>query len=538
MRMMSSLSKTFILIIGICLAFISPISIATSSIEGIQVFHKNFHLDEERAQSLADDIDRYHNAEDVWELLRSEFTLPHYEDNPLVQEQIRWFLNNQDFLQRAAARAAPYLYYISQQVRKRHLPAEFVLLPMIESAYNPFVYSSVGAGGIWQMMPDTATGFGVKQNWWYDGRRDVIASTQAALDYLAYLGGFFDGNWLLAVAAYNTGEGNVLAAIRKNVRDGRNTDFWSLPVAQETRGYVPRLLALAAIIADSKKYNIEFPAVSNAPYLAQVDIGGQIDLKHAAYLAGLSLKELKQLNPGYNHTTTDPNGPFKLVLPIENVKQFTENLMWSSPTNERVRWNQYKVKSGDTLVAIAKKFSTTPTIIQKMNSLSSNAIKPGIKIIVPEKRPEIYKNIIDSEKRYARSSSKRKKQTISTQMARNNEKYELKPGDTLYMVRKGDSLDKIANRFHVSTKTLMAANNLKSFSRLPVGSQLIIPTHHDKKDDYQLAPGDTIYMVRNGDSIDTIAEKFNTTSPAIRLANLMPNDDIQPGDRLVIPTHV
>ncbi len=524
------------LIISICLAFSPMLSIAAPSTEGIQVFHKNFHLDEERTQSLSEDIDRYHNADNIWELLSSEFTLPHYEENPQVQEQIRWFLNNRDFLNRSAARAAPYLYYISQQVRKRHLPAEIVLLPMIESAYNPFVYSSVGAGGIWQMMPDTATGYGVKQNWWYDGRRDVIASTKAALDYLVYLGGFFDGNWLLAIAAYNTGEGNVLAAIRKNVRDGRNTDFWSLPVAQQTKDYVPRLLALACIITNANKYNIEFPSVSNAPYLAQVDIGGQIDLKHAAYLAGLSLKELKQLNPGYNHTTTDPGGPFKLVLPIQNVKQFTENLMWSSPTNERVRWSQYKVKPGDTLLAIAKKYKTTSTIIQRMNSLSSNAVKPGSHIIVPERKAEIYRDIVASEKVYARFSPKRKKQPAAPELVIKNGKYELKPGDTLYMVRRGDNLDKIASKFHISTKTLMMANNLKSLRSLSVGTQLIIPTHR-KKEEYQLSPGDTIYMVRNGDSMDRIANKFNTTVPAIRVANLLPNNSIRPGDRLIIPTH-
>ncbi len=535
--MILSFSNMLALMISICLAFLPITSIAAPSVEGIQVFHKNFHLDEERTQSLSDDIDRYDNADNMWEVLRSEFTLPHYEENAQVQEQIRWFLNNRDFLQRSAARAAPYLYYISQQVRKRHLPAEIVLLPMIESAYNPFVYSSVGAGGIWQMMPDTATGYGVKQNWWYDGRRDVIASTKAALDYLVYLGGFFDGNWLLAIAAYNTGEGNVLAAIRKNVRDGRNTDFWSLPVAQQTKDYVPRLLALACIIANAEKYNIEFPSVGNAPYLAQVDIGGQIDLKHAAYLAGLSLKELKQLNPGYNHTTTDPGGPFKLVLPIQNVKQFTENLMWSSPTNERVRWNQYKVKSGDTLVAIARKFKTTPSIVQRMNSLSSNAVKPGTTIILPERKTEISRDIVASEKMYARFTPKRKKYAAPPELVAHNGKYELKPGDTLYMVRRGDNLDKIANKFHISKKTLMAANNLKSLRSLAVGAQLIIPTHRNKKEEYQLAPGDTIYMVRNGDSMDKIADKFNTTSPAIRLANLMPDNDIHPGDRLIIPTH-
>ncbi len=513
---------------------------AFPSLEGIQVYQKNIHLSEERKQGLADDIDRYRNADNMWDVLRAEFTLPHYEDNPLVQEQIEWFLNNQDFLQRAAARAAPYLYYISQQVRKRHLPAEVVLLPMIESAYNPFVYSSAGAGGIWQMMPDTATGYGVKQNWWYDGRRDVIASTKAALDYLVYLGGFFDGNWLLAIAAYNTGEGNVLAAIRRNVRDNRNTDFWSLPVHQQTREYVPRLLALASIIAHSDRYALEFPSVSNAPYLAQIDLGSQIDLNYVANLAGLSLRELKQLNPGYNRATTDPSGPFKIVLPIENVAQFSENLL-RTPTDERVHWNHYKVRNGDTLVAIAKKFNTTTDTLSNMNSLKSAQLKPGIQLIVPHHAvPDISQTILESEKQLITARNKPHK-TVPVKVAKIEKTitgpYTLQPGDTLYVVRSNDTLQKIASRFHINLKNLLAANNYKSAHSVSVGTQLVIPTHFNKMEKYQIAPGDTVYMVRIGDTLDKIASKFHTSAPAIRIANLLASNDIQEGDRLVIPTH-
>lgn len=533
------------LILGVLIStfFVAFRCYALPSLEGIQVYQKNIHLSEERKQTLADDIDRYRNADNMWDVLRAEFTLPHYEDNPLVQEQIEWFLNNQDFLQRAATRAAPYLYYISQQARKRHLPAEVVLLPMIESAYNPFVYSSAGAGGIWQMMPDTATGYGVKQNWWYDGRRDVIASTKAALDYLVYLGGFFDGNWLLAIAAYNTGEGNVLAAIRRNVRDNRNTDFWSLPVHQQTREYVPRLLALASIIAHADRYALEFPSVSNAPYLAQIDLGSQIDLNYAANLAGLSLKELKQLNPGYNRATTDPSGPFKIVLPIENVAQFSENLL-RTPTDERVHWNHYKVRSGDTLLAIAKKFNTTTETLSNMNSLKTAQLKPGTQLIVPQSIPDISQTILDSEKQLITARNKPSKvitsPTIKTAKVNKTTitgPYTLQPGDTLYVVRSNDTLQKIASRFHVNLKTLLAANNYKSAHSLSIGTQLVIPTHFNKMEKYQIAPGDTIYMVRLGDTLDKIANKFHTSAPAIRIANLMASNDIQEGDRLVIPTH-
>lgn len=530
-----------ILLLGIFCATIQSLCIAAPSAEGIQDYHKNIHLSEERKQTLAEDLHRYQNgSSNMWDIVRSEFSLPHYEENPEVQEQIEWFLNNQDFLLRAATRAGPYLYYISQQVRKRHLPAELVLLPMIESAYNPFVYSSAGAGGIWQMMPGTATGYGIKQNWWYDGRRDVIASTKAALDYLVYLGDFFDGNWLLAIAAYNTGEGNVLAAIRRNIRDGRNRDFWSLPVHPQTREYVPRLLALASIIANAEKYQIEFPNVSNAPYLAQIDMGGQIDLQHAATLAGMSLKELKQLNPGYNRERTDPSGPFKIVLPIQNVAQFSENLT-RSPTSERVHWDHYNVKSGDTLLAIANKFDTTVATLRQMNSLKHDNLKPGTQLSVPQSAPDITKSILASapKQTVVASSKKPANKPIIREKSipSNTTPYALQPGDTLYMVRKGDNFQKIASHFHINLKTLLQANNYKTVRPVTVGQQLVIPTHQNKTQKYQLAPGDTVYMVRIGDTLDKIAKKFNTTSPAIRVANLMTNNNIQEGDRLVIPTH-
>ena len=483
------IAKNFIIA---CCLLISNISIASPNIEGIQIYQKNLAFSAIRKQILAEDINRFHNADNIWDLLRSEFTLYHYENNPDVQVQLHFFMNNPDFLFRSAERAAPYLYYISQQVKKRHLPVEMVLLPMIESAYNPFAYSTAGAGGIWQMMPDTATGFGIKQNWWYDGRRDVIASTKAALDYLVYLGGFFDGNWLLALAAYNTGEGNVLAAIHKNIREGLNTDFWSLPLAQQTRDYVPRLLALAIIIANPERYPIHFPSVHNAPYLAQVDVGRQIDLPHAAYLAGLSISDLKLLNPGYNHTATDPNGPFKLVLPIQNVEQFTENFT-RSPLYRNMPLQNLNSNLSQTLLAT-----------DNVRTFSSN------------------------------------KNSDLLMLENSHEPYIMQPGDTLYMVRIGDNLQKISNKFHLPIKALLIANQLTRMVNVAAGHELIIPTHLTKiqpTQKYQVAPGDTIYVVREGDTVDKIARKFHLTAPEVRLANLLPNNAIQEGDRLIIPTH-
>lgn len=526
-------------LLTICLFFSA--NVTAISTEGIQVYQSDSHLSPEHKQKIADDITRYRNADNLWDILRDEFSLPHYEDNPIIQEKIEWYMNNQDYLLRSATRAAPYLYYISQQVKKRHLPAELVLLPIIESGYNPLSTSPVGAAGVWQLMPNTASGLGVHQDWWYDGRRDVIASTGAALNYFAYLQSFFEGNWLLAIAAYNTGEGNVLAAIRRNIRDGQDTDFWSLPLAHETRDYVPMLLALAVIISHPDRYPIYFPPIRNAPYLGQVNVGSQISLKYAATLAGISYQKILQLNPGYNRNSTSKSAQFKLVLPIENVEQFTDNLT-RSPLNPPMDWTHYKVKSGDTLASVSRKFKMTASAIRQMNHLPLNktSLRAGTSLLIPnqhindndENNDDTNNTPLIAEKASKKSGITKLQVALSTKSTN----YTLQPGDTIYMVRSSDTIDKIAKRFRVNKNNLKQANNLKS-SRLPTGKQIIIPTHAVASSKGVQA-GDTIYMVRKGDTIEKIARKFNTNPALIRLTNLVDNSSINEGDKLVIPTHL
>lgn len=529
-------------IIVLCFCAFSENSLAFTNAEGIQIYQQNEQLSAEHKRKLADDITRYHNADNLWDVLREEFTLAHYEDNPAVQDKIEWYMNNQDYLLRSANRAAPYLFYILQQVKKRHLPAELVLLPIVESGYNPFSLSNVGAAGIWQLMPATAADLGVRQDWWYDGRRDVITSTRAALNYLAYLESVYEGNWLLAFAAYDTGEGNVHAAMMKNIRYGRDTDFWSLPVATETKNYVPSILALAVIISHPDRYPIYFPPVRNAPYLAQIDIGSQINLKYAATLAGISYTKLKQLNPGYSRLSTPSKGPFKLILPIENVEQFTENLI-RSPLNPKIKWIHYKVSSGDTIFSIAKKFNTTPNNIRKLNQLSKNSVRAGSHILIPlndSSNVEV-KSINDEisiNKQPIIIANKTKTVNIVPSVIKiepSSGKYNLEPGDTIYMVRAKDTLESIARHFHVNPVELRTANML-STKRLTPGKQLIIPTH-SRETDTGLQPGDTVYMVRRGDTIENIASKFHTSPSAIRLANLLPNRTLHEGKSILVPTH-
>lgn len=537
-------------IIAMCLAAGSNSAHSANNSDEIRTYQNTPHLTEEHKQTIADDISRFKQADNLWDVLRDEFSLPHYENNPLVQEKIEWFMNNQDFLLRSVTRASPYLYYILQQVKKRHLPAELVLLPIVESGYNPFATSNVGAAGIWQLMPGTASDLGVRQDWWYDGRRDVITSTHAALNYLAYLQSFFDGNWLLAIAAYNTGEGNVLAAIRRNISDGRDTDFWSLPVASQTKNYVPSILALAIIISKPQQYPIYFPAVRNAPYLAQFEVKNKINLRVAAALAGLSYSRIQQLNPGF--TRAAAKGPYKLTLPIENVEQFSENLI-RSPYNIRssLGWIHYRMKAGDTLASVAKKFKTTPAEIRKLNHLVKSTPRRGTNLLLPDnsdKTTALASSDAMETKAPPSTLHKRSRESMASRLNKKlieaevsaSPTYKLHPGDTVYMVRKNDSLDNIAKKFHITSKALITANKLQGRQLRP-GKHLIIPTHDSEiklttaAKQRSVAPGETVYMVRRGDTIEKIANRFNTSSASIRIANMIDDSALVEGVHLVIP---
>lgn len=282
-----------------------------------------------------------HAAVDIWDVVRSEFTLNHEVDRPEVQKQIYWLTHHPGYLQTVCQQSEPYIYHILAEISKRGLPGELALLPIIESAYNPFAYSGAGAAGLWQIMPKTGSNLGLKQDWWYDGRRSIKPSTEAALDYLTRLNKLFNGNWPLAIAAYDAGEGTIARSIKASHK-GRLSNFWNLSVPRETKVYVPRFLALAEIISNPQRYGVDLPYIPYRPYFKEVNVGSQIDLNHAANLADMSYKELIKLNPGFNRWTTAPNKPFKLLIPIEKVQRFYQNLA-NFPMHKRVSWNKYQV---------------------------------------------------------------------------------------------------------------------------------------------------------------------------------------------------
>ena len=274
---------------------------------------------------LGNDVQESYLSNDVWQRIRSklELTIP---ENPRVASQRAWFIKHPSYLNRVAKRAEPFLFYIVEALEANDIPVEIALLPIVESAFDPFAYSHGRASGMWQFVPGTGKRFGMKQNWWYDGRRDVVASTQGAIKYLKYLHKFFDGDWMLALAAYNSGEGRVQRAVRNNKKKNRPTDFWSLDLPKETRAYVPKLLALADIVKRSDEFKIKLHKIDNSAVISQVDIGSQLDLAKAAQLAQLSLTELQRLNPGFNRWATDPDGPHYLLLPNHKVAPFQERL--------------------------------------------------------------------------------------------------------------------------------------------------------------------------------------------------------------------
>jgi len=416
---------------------------------------------------------RENSIEDLWAAVTQLFSLPHYEASPAVQEQISWFMNHKEFLARVANQAEPYLFYVYQQVKTQRLPGELALLPMIESAYDPFAYSTVGAAGLWQLMPSTATGLGLHQDYWFDGRKDIINSTKAALTHLNYLKNFFHGDWLLAIASYDSGEGTVANAMRRNQQEGLSTKFWSLSLPRETQDYVPRLLALAEIISNPKKYPVELPSIRNEPYFGTVDVDHQVMLSKVAHQAHIKLDDLYQLNPGYNHWATDPDpkSPSRIVLPIENIATYEKALHRKlvihiegekpKPVIELATLSHYRVKSGDTLWSIAKKHHVSPNELETWNHLKSpSALKIG-KLLVVSKTA---KTMVASKEKNEPSVSQEEK--ASSDNKDTTENYRIQPGDTLH---------KIAREHHISLNQLMAENQINSHDVIHPGQLLIVP---------------------------------------------------------------
>lgn len=362
------------------------------------------------------------NKGEIWDRLRKRFKLPVSKNHPTFKYQLKKISKSKAYVNELVTNASPYLFYILEEVEKRGMPSEIALLPMIESTFNPHARSSKGAAGLWQLMPGTGRIYGLKQNSWYDGRIDIVESTQAALDYLEYLHERFDGNWSLALAAYNSGEGKVERAINKNKARRKPTDFWSLSLPQQTSNFVPKLLAIATIIKTPEQYGVALPTIPNKPVFEQIDTGKPIDIAQAAQIADVPVKQIQKLNPGLHKKAMSPNGPYKLVVPAKSAAAIKQKVS-KSPVS--------KVKTQTTTTV------TTPTPKTASKSKSLGQKKTSAKVT----------------KKTRRASKQRSGQ---------------------YVVRKGDNIEKIAARHKVSVSALKKANRLPN-DVVVLGKKLNIP---------------------------------------------------------------
>jgi membrane-bound lytic murein transglycosylase D len=317
----------------------------------------------------------------VWDRIRRGFVLAPME-NDLVRDWENWYSTRPDYVARMIDRSSRFLFHILEEVEKRGMPTEIALLPMIESAYNPVAYSTAHASGIWQFIPSTGKDFGLRQNWWYDGRRDVIAATTAALDYLEKLYGMF-GDWPLALASYNWGEGAVGRAVERNRAKGLPTDYQSLTVPSETRNYLPKLIAVKNIIANPARYGLEIANVPNEPFFETVTLRRHIDLKLAAKLAEMSVQDFKFLNPGHNKPVIRAGEAERIVLPREKVAVFRSN--FEQHDRPLVSWQAVTVRAGQKPERIAADHGITLAELKKVNGLENQRIVTGQPLLVPLK---------------------------------------------------------------------------------------------------------------------------------------------------------
>lgn len=459
------------------------------------------------------------NHNDVWERVRAGFQLNHDSNQPRVKAELKWFATHQSYVDRIVARASLYLYYVVEELERNNIPMELALLPIVESAYDPFAYSHGQASGIWQFIPNTGKMYGLKQNWWYDGRRDIRASTRAAIQYLGELNKRYKGDWELTMAAYNAGLGNVDRAIRRNRKLGKPTDFWSLQLPRETRAYVPRLLAVAKIVANPADYNVHLTQVPNQPFFHPVAIGGQLDLAEAARLADISVEEMYRLNPGFNRSATDPKGPFELLLPAERADVFSLKLDQLAKASG-ASWGRYKVVSGDNLGAIAKRHGTSVNAIKQANQLSSNTIRPGQQLMIPKTRPDL-----------PSSTSGARVAAIHSPPEAASERKRIE-----YRVRAGDSMWKIAQQHGIAITDLARWNSLSPKATIYPGKQLTLWA--DNNSVAITAPEQVRkmgYTVRNGDSLARIASRFNVKLNDILKWNPLDRPEyLRPGQSLTL----
>lgn len=460
---------------------------------------------------------------DLFDRIRAGFKLDEYPEQSGIDQQLDWFASNPDYLQRAFGRSELYLYHIVTQLETRGMPLEIALLPVVESAFEPYAYSRARAAGVWQFIPDTGSRFGLKQDWWYDGRRDIVESTRAALDYLQALHDEFNGDWLLAIAAYNCGEMAVERAVDANRAAGKPIDFWSLRLPAETRAYVPKLLAMKRLVADPETYGLSISHIPNQPYFARVDTHGQINLKLAAEIAGVTDEELYELNPAFHRWATDPNGPHYLLLPVDGAQAFNENITQLTE-DQRMGLEHYTVHKGDSVVSVAHHFATSVNVIRDLNGLPEGRLTVGTDLRVPS--PGAVQLPPKVMLAAARVDGKVRENRRSRRVR-------------IQVVHAGESLWTIARRHGMNVNTLASMNGLHPGDTLRAGQRIRFSSTTTTRGSSHSSGGSAArkvtYIVRAGDTLRQIAKLFQVSVSQILAWNgLSSETHILKGQRLTI----
>ena len=461
---------------------------------------------------------------DVWERIRRGYRMPEL-DSPLVDRWVAYYTKDPAYIQRMTSRAGQYLYHIVEDVEARNMPTELALLPFVESAFQPEALSRVKAAGLWQFMPATGNDYALAQNLWRDDRQDVLESTRAALDYFNYLYGLFN-DWQLALAAYNWGEGSVQRAIARAKRSGKPADYAHLRMPKETANYVPKLMAIKRIITNPERYGIELPDVGNEPFFIRITKPRDIDVKTAAELAGMPLNEFRALNPSYKLPVIVAAHNNVMLLPADKVDYFVDNLAsWMDSGQPLSRWSTYRLKEGETLATVAAQSGMTESELRKVNGIpAGRRVLPNSTLLVlagADEQVDISAEEADARLRLSPLTTWRR---------------------VTYRVRSGDTLTSIARRWHITTKSIVTANRLRS-DRLRAGQRLVLTVPNVQRASIPAASSSgsasgrhVIHTVRSGDTLDAIARRYGVTVASLRMTNRLEGNIIRAGQRLRIPS--
>jgi len=459
-------------------------------------------VEEYNNESVALETNEQTPNSNIYDLIALELLLDHHIDEAAVKKQVDWLLKNPEYLTRVIEKSGPYIHYVYARIKESGLPIEITLLPIIESAYDPLAYSQSHASGLWQFIPSTAAYLGLERNIWFDARRDIVKSTEVAINYLSYLNHKFENDWSLTLASYNGGEGTVTKSIKKNLELGKDPNFWQLSLPLETENYVPKFYALAHVLKNKKEFNLEIPKIPNQPVFEIIALENQIEIETIVEVSGIDFKTFTKFNPGYRRSITPPDDISNILIPVESASKFNQFINSEDPENW-LPFSEYEIKFGDTLSEIALDHDSSVDLIKTINYLNTDLLRVGQILKVPHNRgtPVIHKR------------------SVTTQIISHE-------------VLSGDTLSQIAKNYKTTIKDIMLQNKLRS-SKIFTGQSLEIQIRTNTIAQSHIRK--VFYKIREGDSLYLIAKRFSVSINDIRKWNAFARSKyIHPGETLIL----